>query len=150
MNDRQHARLIDLKDVCARMQQAWKIDALVDIRIVPSIKRGRFVGMATVWNDGRSGVRIEIRNRLTRERQIWILAHELRHIMQRQSGALRTVGGRDTWHGAAVDESAMPYNDLPWEKDANAWADQHASAFYGNEVRVSTGGRSLFDIPWGR
>lgn len=124
MNDRQHVRWLILNDVCIRMQEAWGIAGIIDLRIVPHIAGG-YIGRATHWHDGRNGHRVEIQTGMTLEQQIWVLAHELRHIMQYQARML--VG--TTWCGERVSTEGMRYNDLPWERDANAWADAHAKDF---------------------
>ena len=140
--------LIDLKDVCIRMQEAWNIRATVLLDVRNNAIKGKYAGVCVTRRDIGTGFPVLIDARLKRERRIWVLAHELRHVMQRLSGDLR---GQDTWKGSRVDRTSLKYNDLPWEVDANAWADAHAPTFYANNrPSITIPGRSLGDIPWGR
>jgi hypothetical protein len=151
-----YERLIDLKDVCARMLEAWNVTGvIINLDLAESIggtsagHKKQWAGVCVAWDDERMNYRIRILSGLPRERQIWILAHELRHVMQRLG---RDLVGSCMWQGQRIDVKAYAYNDLPWEIDANQWADAHAADFYGQErpAIIISNGRSWGDIPWGK
>jgi hypothetical protein len=142
-------KLIDLKDVCVRMQEAWNIRATVQLSMPDQVRSG-YAGLCITRFDMQTGFPIQVCSRLKRERRIWVLAHELRHVMQSLSGALVVRGGKDYWSGAYIDRMKYEYNNLPWEVDANTWADSYAPAFYAEQQTIVVTSRSWADIPWGK
>lgn len=53
----------------------------------------------------------------------WLLAHEVRHIWQTVNGVLVFTNGRAwIWDGQSIQLDSIPYEDRPWEIDANRFA----------------------------
>jgi hypothetical protein len=59
---------------------------------------------------------IEMHNRLSPERYISILLHELWHVYQHVKGDLKDKGSKRYWRG--IDHSDTDYSNQPWEVEA--------------------------------
>ena len=60
---------------------------------------------------------IELHKNDNEAEKLKTLAHELCHVRQYVRGELNEA--MNTWKGCKIDSDAIPYDDQPWEKEAN-------------------------------
>lgn len=60
---------------------------------------------------------IELRRYRSHKTTLKTLAHEMVHLKQYAKGELNIFLNK--WHKQKIDTTAIPYEELPWEKEAN-------------------------------
>ena len=76
---------------------------------------------------------IEIRASDSLEEKLLTLAHEMVHVRQYCRGQLNEQGNR--WYGRKFDSDEIPYNELPWEIEAEELSNQLYRDY--NDTRTS-------------
>lgn len=69
------------------------------------------------WDNDYHAYNIVIDKNLSYKNKLVTLAHEMVHVKQFARGQLKFGCGKDKWLGKAYPID-MPYNKLPWEKEA--------------------------------
>lgn len=133
------AELEGYREHVERMAALLALDT-VTVRLTPSATESAF------YNHGFGAVCINLDEPASTGLSIVaIIAHELRHQYQYERGWLMGFGrwgnlysGR--WHGELVArriDNQEAYEQLPWEQDANAFADSYCAQFETTERRAA-------------
>ena len=64
---------------------------------------------------------IVVLNTLKGNKLASVVAHELRHVEQYQTGKLERIDGIFLWKGLPISKRTTDYCDLPWEIDAHGF-----------------------------
>ena len=112
----------------------------VYVRLTPSATESSY------YNHGCGAVYINLNEAaITGLSTVSVIAHELRHQYQYERGWLAGFGRwgvlyAGCWHGEYVTRRILnqeAYEQLPWEQDANAFADTYCAQFETTERRAA-------------